>query len=1188
MHLSKLEIIGFKSFADKTTLTFNSGLSSIVGPNGSGKTNFVDALRWVLGEQKTSVLRSESMDNVIFNGSKNRKPLGLAEVSITIQNTRKMLPTEFDEINITRRLFRDGESQYLINKVPARLKDIVSLFMDSGLGTDSYSVIELKMIEDILSGNPSDRRSIFEEAAGIKKYKLNKKEATKKLQDVVLDIERLNDITSEVQKNVASLSRQASKTKRYNSLIAELKNMEIMLFSFELITFKNKILEKRDWENNQKQKILVSETEIKENESFLLNLKNEYNKFDEEYQKITKIELDINNQLSNLNNSIALNQEKIKSIDDTQKSINREIDDSSDFLQRNENNLERLTKEINDLTNKKGSLNQELEDILIIGKEISANFKSKEPAVLNLQSSINELKSKINYNNSIIQRNLQNKEKIIRKIQEEKRLQTSLNPQIEEQENIVVTKKIKLDEQIGNLNNATELLKDLVTKKSEFEKQMEVIRNEEFELKALLQKSISEKNFLESIVINDETSKFLLKNKDWNKSNEKILFGEVINVDDKYKKALNMAIDEAISSFIINDFQVAKEAIHILNSSKQGSAHFLLNKDNSEQIAPTLNLQNENGVLGYLSDFVETKQEFKNILNKLTNRILLVENFEIAKRIYTDKDLISDGIEKIVTLNGEVITPNGIIRGGGESAFSKAQIIGRRNKIQKLSADIDKFKFQIEQKQLAFKELQTGIWQFDIPDKENKIKILEKEINSLEREIAQTQLKIQSLQNNQNSITSNITQLDIELQDLDKEIANSQNEIDILNEQLAEIQGKYAIEKSKLEGLRADVDKWNNTSKQKEIEIVQLQSELKFKENELQKVKNSIENNKKRINDKRIESQNNSVIKQHLIEKVEQDIKTKEKIIEEVENIKNQKEQTYHKRKNTQEQVNQYELTIENLRKVNQNLNNELHNLEIEIASLATKIEGIDELARGQYDLEIEEYIRTNQISDENFKEFDPNSYRKDIALTKEKISALGNVNFQALEDYEEQKQRLDFLLTQLNDLTNSQAVLNETIAEINKVAIEKFLKTFEQIRTNFNEMFKTLFGQEGEADLKLEGDSPLEASVYITAKPPFKKPSSIDSLSAGEKTLTAIALLFAIYLVKPSPFCVLDEVDGPLDDNNIDRFVSLVRKFSEERDIQFILITHNKKTMEAADTLYGITMEEEGVSKIVSVKLEK
>nr|MBP7214498.1 AAA family ATPase [Candidatus Kapabacteria bacterium] len=405
MYLSRLEIIGFKSFADKTVFTFNNGLSAIVGPNGSGKTNFVDAIRWVLGEQKTSVLRSDVMENVIFNGSKNRKPLGMAEVSITIQNNKKILPSEFEEVSITRRLYRDGESQYLINKVPARLKDIVNLFMDTGLGADSYSVIELKMIESILNGNPAERRDIIEEAAGIKKFKQNKKDASRKLQNVESDLERLKDILQEIEKNVNSLSRQASKTRRYNNFISELKELELKAFSYELSHFAQTLIEKNDQKSLINVKISEIHKNINEYEEFLATLKSDFKKVDDEYQTLSKEQLALNSTFSDLNNSINITEEKLKNLEKSINQSQKEIESSTQNIEKNRNNQQNINQSIEKLRQDQTKIQEEISTLQGNSRELQIELNAQQTILNNINSQLNEYKSKLNFEKSTIARN---------------------------------------------------------------------------------------------------------------------------------------------------------------------------------------------------------------------------------------------------------------------------------------------------------------------------------------------------------------------------------------------------------------------------------------------------------------------------------------------------------------------------------------------------------------------------------------------------------------------------------------------------------------------------------------------------------------------------------------------------------------------------------------------------------------
>jgi chromosome segregation protein len=1190
MYLSKLEILGFKSFADKINLNFKDGLSAIVGPNGSGKTNFVDALRWVLGEQKTSVLRSELMENVIFSGSKNRKPLGLAEVSITIKNTKKILPSEYDEINISRRLYRDGESQYLINKVPARLKDITGLFMDTGLGADSYSVIELKMIENLLNGNTADRRDIFEEAAGIKKFKQNKKETTKKLQNVELDLERLNDIFQEVQKNVNSLARQAAKTRRYNSIISELKDLEIKLYAFELLSFNAKLKSK-----HAEAEIALKKTDeiyhsISETEKFLNELKVEFNTIDNNYQLIAKTELELNNKLSLLNTEISLNEEKINSLEVNQTSIKNEIEESKKFLLISENNLKQLNSEIAELKDKEAGFNSNFQIVQLDGKNIQFRFHEQEKKVAQINSFINDLKNKLTYNNSLISRNTQTKLRTEQKIQEEELRLKSLDQQLHDSIKLMEIKQSEFEEYKEKTTNAKVELEKLLAQKVDSEKLIETLKNEEFESKNILNKLTSEKNFLESIVVSDESTKYLLKSKNWFPNDEKVLLGEIISIEDKYKKALYSALNLAISSFLVNSISEAEKGISELKASKQGIAHFVLNEKSTSNIDGSKNaITSVQGFIGLLSDFVSVNEEYKHIVQSLTNNIFLAEDFDSAKEIVNSlKKNYPQAKFKVVTLSGEVIDEFGIISGGGEAVNQKTQLLGRRNRIKLLDSEITKISSKISELQDLMKSEQSKILNLAIPEMENSLRSLEQSTASIERERNQSEIKIESFKNNYNLIEESIKKMHQETDELINEDSSFAKDITEISSSISQNQLILETEQNLFNELRKQLGDWSEQSKQAEIELVRIQSEIRYKEIDIKNIENSIEVNKLKISEKEKEFEMNKVTKQNLSEKISQGLRSKQEIIENLQDTLSEKESASHNRKSILDRVSNYEFTLDNFRKNFAKNSDESHAIELEIASINSRVESLQEVTLEQYKLNLNEFIEKNQFTEEERTNFDISSAKTDIALLKEKISLLGNVNFQALEDFDEQKARLDFLLTQLTDLQNSQKLLAETIEEINKIAIEKFLTTFNEIRTNFKNLFKVLFGAEGEADLILEGDSPLEASIGITAKPPFKKPSSIDLLSAGEKTLTAIALLFSIYLVKPSPFCILDEVDAPLDDSNIDKFIALIRKFSLERSIQYILITHNKKTMEAADTLYGLTMEEEGVTKVVSVRLEK
>jgi chromosome segregation protein len=1181
MYLSHLEIIGFKSFADKTVFTFKNGLSAIVGPNGSGKTNFVDAIRWVLGEQKTSVLRSDAMENVIFSGAKNRKPLGMAEVTITIQNNKKILPSEFEEVSIARRLYKDGESQYLINKVPARLKDIVNLFMDTGLGADSYSVIELKMIESILNGNPAERRDIIEEAAGVKKFKFNKKEATRKLQNVELDFERLNDILQEVEKNVNSLSRQASKTRRYNNFITELKELELQVFSFELSRYASALEQKEQ----QKEAILLKSKEIqksvKEYEDYMISLKNGFRKIDEEFQHISHEQLKLNSTFSNLDNLINITEEKIKNIDKSLDQSEQEIQNSTKNLERYHQNRSNLIQSLEKLTKDEFAFKEDIHSFQNELKELRQQVNDQQMLLNNTSAELNEYKSKQNYEKSILSHNSQNKARLQGRIDEEKK-------KIENFESQVAVLRKNLENNINLINQtkeeidiASKNLSDAISKKTEIEKLLEKLKNEEIEKKNLLKTFQNEKNFLENIAITDDTTKFLLKNNNWIYNTEKILFGEVLSTQDKYKKAINSILKDHLSYFLINNINEAKSAINALKNSKQGKTGFIILDTNKDDIIPQKDLPQSEGIIGWLSEFIQTKDEYSPLVHKFFDSILLVENLDIANKIIEQTD-----IKQVVTIDGSIITSDKIIYGGGDSEDKNSLLLGRRNRIQELEMEISHLTGDIEKIQNDLKMLQTNFSELKISEKEQKYANLNRKLNELEKEKIQLENKIQNQQNSFLQIQENIAHYTKEIDDLIAEASNSEEMLEELAQIIEECTSKLGDEQSNFADLQNELDELNVKIRQKEISLARLQSDIKHSQDELLTIERSIKNTENFIENKQKDIANNRIAKQTLNKNLAANIKEKEELVNELEKIQFKQDEIAQNRQSLQQRINQYEESLENLRKSEQTQVSQLHNIDLEIANIQAKIENIKTLAREQYQLDFDnvslDYFQTVEDN------FDIDSAKISIALLKEKISALGNVNFQALEDYEEQKQRLDFLINQKKDLENSQKTLNETIDEINKIAEERFRNTFENVRRNFTMLFKDIFGEESEADLYLEGNNLMESNVSIIAKPPFKKPSSIDLLSAGEKTLTAIALLFAIYLEKPSPFCILDEVDAPLDDTNIDKFINLLKKFSVERDIQFIVITHNKRTMEAADTLYGLTMEEQGATKVVSVHLEK
>lgn len=1172
MYLSKLEIIGFKSFAQKTKFTFNEGISSIVGPNGCGKTNVVDAIRWVLGEQKSNVLRSEIMENVIFNGTKSRKPLNMAEVALTIENNKNILPIEYTEVTITRRLFRNGDSQYLINNSQCRLRDVIDLFMDTGLGSDSYSVIELKMVEAILSGKPEERRHLFEEAAGVNKYKLRRKEASRKLQNVQQDLTRVNDIVAEVEKQVNTLARQASKTKRYNKLMSRYKDLELNLLFNDYKNYKVSVdTYNADLTDLANQKTNY-EIEIDESHKNLKELEHKLHIIDEKYQAARDNENAINLIIAQKTKEIAVNDERISSLKNNQIKIAREIED-------NINNTENFNNKILESENRKIQIAAELEtakEELLKYSELKREEVSKVQSLredansaneecLNIQNAINTLKAELSKANlrknsltELIDKNSDEIDKVNKEIennqiliQDTEKAKTELAEKLELAENTLKSEQERQNILNNELDNNRAKLSDK--------------KNDLAGKKAAL-------DFLSSLIEVDDSSKFLFASDKWKIEPEKSILEELVGTDDEYRIAVEAALGEIGRYFVVNNKEEAFAAINLLKENQKGKVSFIARNLVADIEIPSDIIKDE--VIGLLSEIVRVDDCIRNLLRSILGKTYLVNDFETALKL---SELHKDSC--FVSLKGEIANSKGFIRGG--AVLKKEGLsVGKKERIEKLKSVIDILMSEISDLESAINKFKSELAAIDLRKLNDNIRSIANEISRAEQTLSQHKYKIESLDSKIKMLEQNSARYYEEVSSIESEEHRRDDELDDLNSELAKYREELQVRINELQASEKILSQKELLSKNAELNKVKLESEILSTVKETENYKSQFLYIQKRVEQLKIESEHNI----ELLDKLEQDLmRGKDELNnknDEYTQARTDRDYLKEEKKSFDEQILQFTNALGQKRKEFDKFIDKIHQIELKISESKTLLNNIRDRAIEAFELDLE----TADLSFE--EEISLENAKAELADIKEKLNQLGNVNFMALDEFETASQRMTFYSAQVKDLTESEKTLQETIEEINQTAEEKFLTTFDVVRKNFIKLFKTLFSDEGEADIILAEGNPLECDIEIMAKPPGKKPHSIDMLSGGEKTLTAIALLFAIYLVKPSPFCILDEVDAPLDDANIDKFLNMIKEFS--KNTQFLIVTHNKKTMSAAATLYGVTMAEEGVSKIVSVQLTK
>lgn len=1172
MYLSRLEVSGFKSFAQRTKFEFGNGIAAVVGPNGCGKTNVVDAIRWVLGEQKTSVLRSDLMENVIFNGTKSRKPVSMAEVSLTLQNNKRILPTEYDEVTISRRLFRSGDSQYMINKSKCRLRDITELFMDTGMGSDSYSVIELKMVESILSGKPEERRHLFEEAAGVNKYKQRRKEAGRKLLNVETDLLRVEDIVAEIQKNVNSLSRQAAKTRRYNKLLEELKEVELSLLKQEYYIINNSMGEVSGKIQNMKSERNSTKEKLDELEIATDNLKNGRSEIETEY-RAAKDSLDsLKSTVAAKEQYMAVTKEKLNNIIKNRELLGIESKKNDENIEEQKTLLESTEEELYEIVKKREaseSILKEKKDksgeALRILKNLRETSDEKNRNILNLRGSLNTIRD-------LKERNGYRKKVLSEKIDE---YQSELQRNLEQ----VSREETELEEILATNNDIKERLEDA---ELEYSKAQELrftlqsdIDNKHNEILELNNKYSGKKSsleFLEGLFDTAESSLFLKKSDKWAPADKTIL-SEQVGVDDDYRVAVGAALGSLAGYFIVDTRSEAESAFNLLKNENKGKAGIIV-KEEIPDVPEPAKINTEDGIAGRVSELVRTGGKLRNLLRLYLGDTVLVDSEASALNALKQKN-----IEAAVTPDGSIYTKKGIYKSGSISK-EEGKTIGKAERTSKLRKEIAKLEIELESSKKSYEDLKNQYNSIDLNELKNIVKKLENESHQHESAKSGINRKIDML-SDKNELISN------SIESSTKEIENLESENKSFDENSAklekDIETAIKLHDTSLEELQYAEENYSelqDNEREAELSDLQLMNNLNYKKEEASRIKINISNMIRRGESllKDIELNDRTMLSRN--EEIEATATELEKFNDTEIELKNKVDILSSKLTDLTSQIESFGDEISSLRKLFEKQTESIHELDIKASEYKTRIDSLISKAINDYQVQLDNIIIVRD------PEFSVEENKKNVSELKEKLSLLGAVNFMALEEYDETKERLDFYNEQIKDLRDSKDTLTETITEINNTAEEKFRDTYEKIRENFKALFKKLFSVDGDADLIMADGNILEADIEIIAKPPGKKPHSIEMISSGEKTLTAIALLFAIYLVKPSPFCILDEVDAPLDDTNIGRFIGMLKDFSD--NTQFLIVTHNKKTMEAADTLYGITMQEEGISKIVSVKLSK
>lgn len=1187
MFLKRLEIQGFKSFADKIEMHYQKGITSVVGPNGSGKSNISDSIRWVLGEQSPKTLRGSKMEDIIFAGTTARRPVGMAEVSITFDNTSQMMPLDYGEVTITRRVYRSGESEYYLNKSSCRLKDIRELLMDTGIGKEGYSIIGQGKIDEILSNKPEDRRQIFEEAAGIVKYRSRKEEAEKKLSSTKDNLSRVLDILHELENQLEPLRRQSTKAKQFKELKAKLLKLEVNLFIREIDKIDGElsiILEqlevlKKSLEDEQREK--------QKHSAKLQQIRDEIKACDDEYAVVQNQYYQTENLIKEKEGQNSLSNEKIANNNENIERLKQEIS----RLEANEEQLaqqlrykqQQLQEICAELESVEGQLKEKLtshEAMAVVNQDIEKEMEASKGLIIDTLNEISDKKSELNSLRTL----LKTMEERIQQLQrdsgsfEEK--QANINQSITSLSNGIdqITAGLRaVQDDIIDRNNQ---IKDIDVELVRLLKELE-------QYKGQLNHKISRKNVLEEMEKEhdgfNKSVKNILSACQRNPELGKGIHGvvaDLLKVPNGYEIAIETALGSAIQNIVSDDENDAKRLIQHMKKNNLGRITILpISSIQSRSITGE-----EHQILKQFKeveialDVIETDNKFTNIFSNLLSRVLIVPNLdigiEVARRLQYRM--------KIVTIDGDVINIGGSLTGGSQfnSGGNSAGILGRKRELEDLVALIDTMNAKYQEmsqghKLLVAKKEEAQQAVLVLNEQQQELKIEEV---TLKNRLQQAQQEREQIQGQLRQGASELKQLSTITEETTDKIVVFEKEIKLLDEKNADTQRVIAEMQVDLQQEKSKLDQLNKEMTQDKIRVASVMEQRKALQQEINQLREGSRTNQDSIATKRNEVQEVSQKYVHLKESL---LETQQELTrlgdaakgleQKLNELKNNKGLLLTAEADELKVVEQMDKVINELQESMHKLDLKRTRFEIQQQNFYTKLWEDYELS---YNGALEMKEEVEDIPQAN----------RDIKKYKDEIKGLGNINLEAIEEYDKVRERYDFLKQQQQELNEAQESLSDVIKEMEKTMQKQFITQFQIIKENFNQVFVKLFGG-GKADLILEeSEDILKCGIDIIAQPPGKKLQNLSLLSGGERALTAISLLFAILLVKPSPFCILDEIEAALDDANVNRFAMFLKELSETT--QFIVVTHRKGTMEIADVLYGVTMEEQGVSKLVSVKL--
>jgi chromosome segregation protein len=1184
MYLKRLEMSGFKSFADRTELEFVPGVTAVVGPNGSGKSNVTDGIRWVLGEQSAKSLRGNKMEDVIFAGSDTRKPVGYCEVSMTFDNSERRLPVDYEEVTVTRRVYRSGESEYFLNKQSCRLKDIHELFMDTGIGKDAYSMIGQGKIDEILSSKSEDRRAIFEEAAGIVKYKARKKEAEKKLEGTEQNLSRIHDLIHEIKGQVEPLAEQAERANRFKELKAELQEVEIGLYVHKIETLHEEWQEASQAVKSLSQEQVSLAAAVSGREAQLEELKAKLLEQEQNWEQVQTALLSVSEELEKAEGQREVRLERVKNRTETQQQLSERIRELEAECARLKAEEERTSDLLAQKRAELAELEQQLEKL-----ELQLSLSSADDA-----DQLDELSKKVQQHGNRLAALSSEKQYMTEQLAE---LVERIKDFAEQKQALLQAKEAQagrsdeiadqLKQVEGELREAAEQVRVLAEQRGQIEQEEKALADRSRKVEQQLNRLRSQYEWIKETEAEHQGFmqgvKEVLKARDRGISSLAGVHGAVaqlIQVPREMEAAIETALGGALQHVVVEDEKTGRQGIQYLKEKRLGRATFLPLDVLKSRMLPQQEIakcESQPGFVGIAANLVKTEPRYRRLIEHLLGLVVVTENMEQANRMARSLSYRY----RVVTLDGDVVNPGGSMTGGSRHQ-TKSNLLGRSRQLEECEKELKRAEAAWRQVEQEFEALHL------------RKQALEQEWEEVRVRGEERRLKEQELRGKERELQVEERALDEQLRTLNQEHEKSLKRKDELQEQLARTEQSIVELEREKELLGVLISESQERVKQQanvKEEVGAQMTEFKVRRARLHQEVTNLEENLGRLRQEwaRLDKQKQAAQAElrSLDEAREfntQEMQSLEERIAELRARKEEVQQQLGETRSLREQmISDREVQEKELRSTQQKLRklgNKLHEQEVRANRLDVELNHLLQKLAEEYEMSYERAKQTHPVPEQ------PAEAERRVRSLKGQIGALGEVNLGAIEEYARLKERLSFLEEQEADLLEAKQKLYEIISQLVEEMGRRFGEAFDMIRAEFQQVFVQMFGG-GRADLKLsDPDNLLETGIEIVAQPPGKKLQNLNLLSGGERALAALALLYSVLRIKPVPFCVLDEVDAALDEANLTRYTRYMREFANKT--QFIIITHRKHTMEACDVLYGITMQESGVSKLVSVKLEE